>query len=160
MGVSGCGKSTIGEKLARAIGAEFLEGDEFHPTENVAKMAGGTPLTDKDRSAWLDVIAAEVNSSDAPVVTLACSALTPYVQSRLSEDIHRQLTWVWLSAPKEVIAMRLKARENHFMPEALLDSQFDALTPPENAIEIDVSDDIKYSLKSILTHIAWAKKGR
>lgn len=139
MGVSGCGKSTIGRKLSRALATKFLEGDSFHPPANIAKMSKGRPLTDNDRALWIDGILTAVSTSAAPVITLACSALTPYVQNRLLNGTQRRISWIWLSAPKDIIAARLADRENHFMPAALLQSQFEALSPPAGAIKIDVS---------------------
>jgi len=150
MGVSGCGKSTIGQKLSKALETDFLEGDDFHPASNVEKMSQGIPLTDEDRSLWLDHILGAVTASPAPVVTLACSALTPYVQDRLISGTERKISWVWLFAPIDTIAARLAQRENHFMPAALLQSQFDALYPPAGAIKIDVSASTESVVETIL----------
>jgi len=107
MGVSGCGKSTVGETLSQILAATFLEGDDYHPPENVEKMSYGTPLTNADRALWLDQILSAVNASSAPVIILSCSALTSYVQKRLLEGTQRSIRWIWLSAPQAVIAARL-----------------------------------------------------
>lgn len=154
MGVSGCGKSAVGQKLSLALESKFLEGDAFHPPASIAKMASGTPLTDEDRAAWLDAILDKVQNSEAPIVTLACSALTPYVQERFSNGTPRHLIWLWLSAPQNIIAKRLQTRDNHFMPPALLSSQFSALNPPSGAIEIDVSRDIETVVSDVLERLS------
>lgn len=154
MGVSGCGKSTVGQKLSLALAAKFLEGDAFHPPANIAKMASGKPLTDEDRAAWLEAILDTIERSNAPILTLACSALTPYVQERLSAGTPRRLIWLWLSAPQSIIAKRLQSRDDHFMPPALLSSQFSALSPPSGVIEIDASREIETVISDVLERFA------
>lgn len=154
MGVSGCGKTTVGQLLSRALTASFLEGDDFHPEANITKMTAGKPLTDNDRALWLDNILQAVNASASPTLTLACSALTPYVQSRLTGGTNRTISWVWLSAPYETIAARLKARDNHFMPVNLLKSQFAALSPPEDAIEIGISGSADAAVDIIIKKLS------
>ncbi|MEO0466464.1 MAG: gluconokinase, GntK/IdnK-type [Pseudomonadota bacterium] len=136
MGVSGSGKSTIGRALASGAGWPFLEGDDFHPPANTSKMAAGAALTDADRVAWLDAIAAEVVGRNDPRIVLACSALTAFVQQRLSRDMGRAAIYCWLDAPKAVIKRRMLARQ-HFMPTSLLQSQLDALSPPPEAFQFD-----------------------
>ena len=124
MGVSGCGKTTVAAGVAERLGWTLLEGDTFHPPANVAKMASGTPLTDEDRWPWLRAIAAEASRHTNAVI--ACSALKPSYRAILVPDV-----LVYLQGSKALIAERLKARKGHFMPPALLDSQFAILEPPE-----------------------------
>ena len=134
MGVSGCGKTTVAAGVAKHLGWTLLEGDAFHPPANVAKMASGTPLTDEDRWPWLRGIAAEAACHDDAVI--ACSAL-----KRAYRDILRPDVLVYLQGTKDLIAARLKARKDHFMPPALLDSQFATLEPPgpdENPIVVPI----------------------
>ena len=123
MGVSGCGKTTVAAGVAQRLGWTLLEGDAFHPPANVAKMASGTPLTDEDRWPWLRAIAAEAARHHDAVI--ACSALKQAYRAILAPDI-----LVYLQGSKASIAERLKARKGHFMPLALLDSQFATLEPP------------------------------
>lgn len=139
MGVSGCGKSTISTAFGRRKNWPVLEADDFHSVHNIEKMEGGIPLTDDDRAAWLDSIDEKIASMGAssPII-LACSALTPYVQNRLTLSGTRECIWVWLDGSVELIAARMKARQQHFMPVSLLDSQFAALAPPEGALRIDI----------------------
>lgn len=158
MGVSGCGKSTTAQALSSAIGAPWLEGDDFHPANNIAKMTGGTPLTDEDRGPWVDAILAEVKSRSADRIILACSALTPFVQSRLARGTPRDISWILLTAPAALIAARLSAREGHFMPPTLLQSQYKALTPPVGAIECFVDQKIETIVSEIQTRLN--EKGR
>ncbi|MDY7225933.1 gluconokinase [Hyalangium rubrum] len=140
MGVAGAGKTTLGKRLAEALGWRFLEGDDFHPPENVAKMASGVPLTDVDRAPWLErlrgLIAEAVTRGEDLVV--ACSGLRRSYRLLLTVDPSR-VRWVYLSAPREEIARRLKLRQGHFMPPSLLDSQFETLEAPEDALEVDVA---------------------
>ncbi|HKU95543.1 MAG TPA: gluconokinase [Vineibacter sp.] len=142
MGVSGCGKSTIGPKLAAALDGDYAEGDAFHPPANVAKMKSGQPLDDADRKPWLEAMAAAISrwSRQARPTVLSCSAL-----KRAYRDILRtgspELRFVHLAGDKALIAARLAARTDHFMPRALLDSQFATLEPPGIDEAVTVSID-------------------
>ncbi|MBL8346823.1 MAG: gluconokinase [Rubrivivax sp.] len=132
MGVSGCGKTTVGRALAVSAAWRYVEGDELHPPENVALMAAGTPLTDANRQGWLEKIAAMLanatRSGEGLVVT--CSAL-----KRRYRDLLRggdaQLRFVFLHGPRELLAERMAARQGHYMPPSLLLSQLEALEPPQ-----------------------------
>jgi len=142
MGVSGSGKTTVSSLLAAALGCRFQEGDDLHPAENVEKMHGGTPLTDADRLPWLQKIAEEIDGWRARGESgvLTCSAL-----KRSYRDIiignRPEVTLVYLKGPYDLIRRRMGARHEHFMPVALLDSQFAALeepAPDEHPITVDV----------------------
>jgi carbohydrate kinase (thermoresistant glucokinase family) len=134
MGVSGCGKTTIAEKLAERLGWQVLEGDKLHPPANIAKMSAGTPLDDNDRQPWLEAIAAEIDVWRANGVSgsVACSALkrayrTILIGPRTDVDL------VYLKGSPALIAERMAARRGHFMPAGLLDSQFATLEEPGEA---------------------------
>ena len=131
MGVSGSGKSTVGALVAAALGCQFQEGDDLHPPENVEKMRRGIPLTDTDRGPWLEAIAAEIDRwrarGESGVVT--CSALKRAYRSILIGG-HTDVDLVYLKGSYDLIHRRLAARHEHFMPVALLDSQFAALEEP------------------------------
>lgn len=145
MGVMACGKTKVGARLAEALGCVFVEGDDFHPPANVAKMTSSIPLIDEDRWPWLKAIAAEINSMDGTVVA-SCSALKSAYRARLRESINRPVTFVWLNMSTSVLEERLRARKGHFMPAELLDSQLQALEPPaaaEKAIVIDHPDIVQ-----------------
>ena len=131
MGVSGCGKSTVAKGVAAAMGWTVLEGDTFHPPENVAKMAAGTPLTDDDRWPWLRAIAAAIDGCRArrESAVVACSALRRAYRDVLIGP-RRDVRLVYLKGSQALIAERMRARKGHFMPPALLDSQFRTLEKP------------------------------
>lgn len=140
MGVAGCGKSTVARKLAVACGGVFLDGDDFHPAENKAKMSAGIPLTDADRWPWLDRLNAELSAraqSGKPVF-LACSALKEAYRNRLIAGLAGARI-VYLKGSFELIHSRMLQRKNHFMPASLLQSQFADLEEPRNAIVLDIS---------------------
>jgi gluconokinase len=143
MGVCGSGKSTIGRELARALGADFIEGDEFHPPSNVALMASGTALTDEDRQGWLQALAGKLGEprASAQGVVLACSAL-----KRSYRDILRRgapgLVLVHLHGAQRLLESRLNQRVGHYMPMSLLQSQLDTLEAPgvdEAPIVVDIA---------------------
>ncbi len=140
MGPSGCGKSTVGGLLAEMQGWPFHEGDDFHPEANVAKMASGEPLTDLDRAPWIAAIRQAVDNSEAEAVVLACSALTPFVQSELRKVAGRKQVWILLDADPDTLRARMERRD-HFMPPGLLESQLSALSPPPDAIRLSVDQD-------------------
>jgi len=135
MGVSGCGKSTVGARLAQTLGAEFLDADEFHPPENVAKMAAGIPLTDADRRPWLGRLNTGLMKRKDAV--LACSALKESYRATLAAGI--DCRFVHLRGPIELIRARMEDRSHRYMPASLLESQFAALEPPAGAIEVDIA---------------------
>ena len=138
MGVSGCGKTTIGRALADAMAWPFLDADDFHPEANVAKMRTGTPLTDDDRWPWLDRLAAEmaaVNARGASAV-LGCSALRQAYRDRLARAGGVRI--VYLKGDRATIEPRLAARAGHYMPPSLLTSQFAALEEPADVIVVDI----------------------
>jgi len=131
MGVSGSGKTTVGEALAARLGWQFVDGDALHPAANVAKMRAGRPLDDDDRWPWLDAIAAQLDAwgvlGTAGVIT--CSALKRRYRDRIMGG-RAGVRLVYLDGSRELIATRLAGRRGHFMPASLLDSQFAALEPP------------------------------
>ncbi len=132
MGVSGCGKSSVGALLARHLGLAFIEGDVLHPQANVDKMAQGTPLTDEDRWPWLDIIGAQMAASldRGEGIVLSCSALKKVYRDRLRAASGNRLSFVFLEGSRELLQSRMGARTGHFMPVTLLESQLRTLEVP------------------------------
>ena len=142
MGVSGSGKTTVAVLVAAALGCQFQEGDDLHPPENVEKMRGGTPLTDADRMPWLRAIATEIDGWRARDESgvLTCSALKRAYRDILIGD-RKDVALVYLKGSYDLIHRRMAARHEHYMPVALLDSQFAALeepTPDEHPIVVEI----------------------
>jgi len=150
MGVCGCGKSTVGEALAQALGWPFLDADEFHPPANVAKMASGSPLTDEDRWPWLDRIAEELRAilARGDHAVLACSALRQAYRDRIARA--GDVRFVHLAGDYATIAARLASRTHRYMPAALLDSQFATLEPPSDALVVDVALPVERQVDRVL----------
>lgn len=143
MGVSGSGKSTVGAMLAGAAGLRFIEGDDLHPPRNVALMAAGTPLTDDDRSDWLDAVAQALATAGTPGVVVSCSALKRSYRDRLRAAAPG-LRLVYLHGDAATLAARLSRRVHAYMPASLLQSQLDILEPPqpdEAALVFPINDD-------------------
>ncbi|MFM9435154.1 gluconokinase [Janthinobacterium sp. CG_23.3] len=158
MGVSGCGKSEIGARLAARLGVPYAEGDADHTADNIAKMAAGTPLTDADRRAWLLLLQARLANATAAGagLVLSCSAL-----KRSYRDLLRQadpaLLFVHLDGPRGLIAERMHARPNHYMPMSLLDSQFaalEALASDERGLRLDIRLSPEQLIGAIAAHFA------
>ena len=150
MGVAGVGKTTIGEALARALGARFIDADDYHPPENVAKMKAGVPLQDADRWPWLHRLNEELKRQQKAV--LACSALKQSYRQRLADGVE-DFKVVYLHCSAELIRERIKARRHRYMPAALLDSQLATLEPPANAIAIDVAAPLENSVAAIVARL-------
>ncbi|HET9986669.1 MAG TPA: gluconokinase [Longimicrobiales bacterium] len=140
MGVSGIGKTTVGEMLAAQLGWTYVEADRFHPPGNVAKLHAGIALTDEDRAPWLAALSAELRARDAAGenVVVACSALKAKYRDALLAGIGEAVV-VFLDAPSAVVAQRLAARSGHFMSPALLRSQIETLEPPAGAVRLDAT---------------------
>jgi len=147
MGVSGSGKSTLGQLLAQKTGGIFLDGDDFHPPENVTKMASGTPLTDEDRQGWLEFLAHKISSAEKLTI-IACSALKASYR-----EILRGADFVFLSGPEAVLAERLATRENHYMPPGLLHSQLETLEPPVDALILDLRKSPEDLVNEVISHL-------
>ena len=153
MGVSGSGKSTLGKALAKELGWDFFDADDFHLEENISKMAAGVPLTDEDRAPWLRVLKHQLASTLAedhhPV--LACSALKEKYRAHLLDGI-KGIAIIYLRGNYQLLWSRLQAREGHYMKENMLRSQIDTLEEPEDAVVLDISLPIDQMLHIILTH--------
>lgn len=145
MGVAGSGKTTVARMLAKRCGGTFIEGDEFHPPENVTKMANGTPLEDEDRWTWLDAIAtAAVEAEDGAdgLVVVTCSALKKVYRDRLRSGMQVRPRFLMLHGHADLLGERIKHRKGHFMPPSMLESQLATLERPqrdEGAIFLDVA---------------------
>ena len=139
MGVTGSGKTTLGQLLADQLGWTFVEGDDFHPQANVEKMHRGEPLTDADRAPWLRALRARIDELAAAgrSAVVACSALKQAYRDVLAEG-RPEVMFVYLTAPAAVIRDRLDHRRGHFMPAALLDSQLATLEAPAGVLTVDV----------------------
>ncbi len=150
MGVSGCGKSTVGQALAKRLSYPFYDGDDFHPKKNIEKMQQGTPLTDTDRQGWLETLN-KVLLSESNGVVLACSALKPDYRQTLIRHLERPL-FVYLKGDFDEIWVRHKNRKNHyFQGRAMLQSQFDTLIEPagNNVITVSVTLNVKEIVEKI-----------
>jgi gluconokinase len=157
MGVTGVGKSTLVAALAAERGVPFLEGDSFHPPENVRKMSAGIPLQDADRWPWLDLLGQAIAARREPSgVVAACSALKRSYRDRLRAMVAEPLWFVCLQAERTAIARRMQARQGHYMPVALLDSQLATLELPgrdERAIVLSADDSVPDMLARLRAHI-------
>ncbi|HEX9781236.1 MAG TPA: gluconokinase [Opitutaceae bacterium] len=151
MGVSGCGKSTIGRLLADRQGATFLDADDFHTPEAVAKMRSETPLTDEDRAGWLFRLRAEIEQrfGSGENLVLACSALRETYRQRLARA-GESVRFVYLRGTFEQIRSRLTARAGHYMPASLLQSQFAILEEPVYSLNVDVDMEPEAAVARIL----------
>ena len=146
MGVSGCGKSRIGQDFAMAQGAEFVDGDSLHPPENVAKMRRGEPLDDSDRAPWLDRVGQVLQADD---MVVACSALKRIYRDRIRAMAGAPVMFLFLRGKRETLLQRMASRPGHFMPVSLLDSQLATLEPP-TADEPHLVADIEQSPAAIV----------
>ena len=153
MGVSGCGKSSVGERLSARLRIPYRDGDDLHPTENVEKMRAGRALTDADRWPWLDRVSA-VLAKEAPVI-VGCSALRRSYRDRLHAGAGGAVHFVHLSGSRDLIASRMAARIGHYMPDSLLDSQFAVLEPPgpEEALTVPIDQTLPALIDAIATHL-------
>lgn len=154
MGVSGCGKSSVGKALAEKLGWEFYDADDFHPPANVAKMADGIPLDDSDRAPWLAALHDLISSSlktDRPGV-LACSALKDRYRQQLM-DGNDDMQIIYLKGSYDLIWSRMEKRTDHYMKPHMLKSQFDALEEPMNTLTIDISMSTQDIVQEILKHM-------
>ncbi len=163
MGVSGSGKSTIADQLAKRIGWSYEDGDKFHPASNVAKMKAGHPLTDEDRWPWLRAIAAEIDRvcQAGGHVVIACSAL-----KRVYRDIlvhgRNDVRIIFLTGTQQLIADRLAKRKGHFMPADLLPSQFRTLEPPgsdEDPVTVSIDASVEAIVDDIVNQLGITPTG-
>jgi gluconokinase len=153
MGVSGCGKTTIGKQLALEKGMPFFDADDFHPKENIEKMKNNISLTDEDRFPWLHVLAEKIRVwEQSGGAILACSALKKSYRKILSKHVH--VVWIFLSGSFELISNRLENRSNHYMKTSLLQSQFDTLEIPSDAIQINIDNTIENMINLINSKLA------
>ncbi|MDU0361070.1 gluconokinase [Rhizobium sp. 25PS6] len=147
MGVSGCGKSSVGEKLAEALHLAFVEGDALHPAANVEKMSKGIALTDDDRMPWLDRIGDDMKASleKCEGIIVSCSALKRLYRDRLRAAAGGNLFFVYLEGSRALLVKRMGERKGHFMPVSLLDSQLATLEVPtgeQGVVTVDIDDTV------------------
>lgn len=155
MGVSGCGKSSVGEVLARRIGADFIEGDNLHPAANVEKMRSSKPLDDADRRPWLDALGGMLGGDG--VVVVSCSALKRSYRDRLRALAGRPVVFVYLHGDRDVLAARMAARNHDYMPLSLLDSQLATLEHPhgeDRVVTIEINQPLEAIVVSALEYLA------
>ena len=154
MGVSGCGKSTVGAEAARQLGWVFQDADDYHSSENIAKMRQGIPLQDRDREGWLQTLADLIRNYEERQASmiLACSALKQTYRDRLL--ISSAVKVVYLKGSQQVITQRLAGRPSHFMNPALLESQFQILEEPDEALVVNVEWSLAAQVEAIVTFVS------
>lgn len=152
MGVSGCGKSSVGGALAERLGATYVDGDDLHPEPNIRKMGAGIPLTDEDRWPWL-LRVGQVLTEGGPMTIVGCSALKRAYRDRIRETTGQPVRFIHLAGARDVILARMNARPGHFMPSSLLDSQFAALEPPtadEGAVIVNIDQPLDHIVTAVI----------
>lgn len=153
MGVTGSGKTVVGRRLADRLGLPFHDADDFHPAENVARMSAGQPLTDEERYPWLENLASHLVDWDAGGgAVLACSALKQSYRNILRQG-SPDLQFVYLKAAPALVRERIERRTDHYMPAELVDSQFEILEEPEEAIEVDAALELEQVVDHIMTRL-------
>jgi len=154
MGVSGSGKTTVGQLLAESLNWDFSDADDFHPSANIEKMSRGIPLEDADRLPWLLQLQSAIERwlLENKNVVLACSALKASYREMLCRDKER-MKIVYLKGDFDLFAARLKNRQNHYMKADLLSSQFAILKEPKNAIIVDASQPLEVIARQIINHL-------
>jgi len=151
IGVSGCGKSTIGTRLSDATEIPFFDGDDFHPQSNIDKMTSGEALDDDDRKGWLISLNEHaIKHSKIDGAIIACSALKESYRDLLQNDIAKHVKWVFLEGSQKLIQSRLNARTDHFMPSNLLQSQFDTLEVPDYGLHLSIKNTTDILTKTIV----------
>jgi carbohydrate kinase (thermoresistant glucokinase family) len=154
MGVSGSGKTTVGLRLSHLTGIPFYDADDFHPEANKVKMRAGNALNDEDREGWLlslNALAIERSSGNGAII--ACSALKERYRQQLAEGVSLPVYWVLLKGSFELIQSRINTRKDHFMPASLLQSQFDTLEEPGDAIVVDVAETPDSIAARVVDHL-------
>lgn len=155
-GVSGSGKTTIGKKFAEIVNCFFFDADDFHPQENIDKMKNQIPLEDEDRAEWLEILSNKLADWEKEYdnVVLACSALKEKYRRKLVQNIENNVVFIYLKVDLETVSKRLSARENHFFPVGLLQSQFDILEETNEFIEIDAKQEIDVICDEIIGRVS------
>jgi gluconokinase len=154
MGVSGSGKTTVGQQLAARLGVPFYDGDDFHSAANIAKMASGTPLTDADRHDWLETLATDIAQWQAAGgAVLACSALKETYRQTLQHLAPQPLQWVFLDGSPELLRSRLQKRHGHYMGVALLDSQLATLEKPTYGLCLSIENTPAQLVDQVVAHL-------
>ncbi|MDO6568858.1 gluconokinase [Alteromonas sp. 1_MG-2023] len=153
-GVSGTGKSTVGQTLAEQLGLPFIDADDFHPEVNKTKMQSGNPLTDEDRWPWLQTLASELASYEQQAgVVLACSALKESYRKVLAAHGTMTIKWVVLTGSFSLLSERLTARENHFFDGRLLENQLQTFELPDYGLKVDVSASVENIINKATAYV-------
>lgn len=155
MGVSGCGKSTVGKLLGEKLSLPFYDADDYHFPESIKKMANGIPLNDTDRKPWLSLLADNITQWESSGgAVLACSALKQMYRDLLTSTTTGVVKFIYLEGDKVLLHARLTSRESHFMPDTLLDSQLQTLEPPSDAITVSIDYSLDEMMSSILQEVS------
>ena len=153
LGVSGAGKSTISQHLAKKLSLPFFDADDFHPEENIKKMENSIPLLDEDRLPWLQAINSLLQEHQDIGFVLACSALKESYRKILSQKL-RNITWIYLSGDYELIKKRIESRKDHFMSAALLKNQFETLEIPNYGFKVSIEYSPAEIVQQIIDHLS------
>jgi len=154
MGVSGSGKTCVGQALSDELGWPFYDGDDYHPPDNVKKMSEGIPLRDEDRDAWLDTLNSLISQRhhSGEDLILACSALKQKYRQRLRSG-NDDLIFVYLKGDFDLIWSRMKNRDDHFMKPNMLQSQFNTLEVPSDALQVDIDQPVEGIVQEIVEYL-------
>jgi len=151
MGVTACGKTTIGKLLAQHLSLPFIEADDFHSPGNISKMRSGSPLTDEDRFPWLEALSRELKIHETKGgAVLACSALKEIYRESLQRELKENITWIYLEGSETILRERIRNRRGHFMPEELLHSQLITLEIPSYAYCFPIDKEPETIVKKIV----------
>ena len=153
MGVSSSGKSTVGRLLAQKLNIPFADADDYHPEINLKKMETGSALNDKDRYPWLLRLNDVLRNSENNGLVMACSSLKEAYRDIMRRELSNEIIWVYLDGTYDEILERMKKRKEHFMPSALLKSQFETMEEPAYALKVHIADPPEVIVEKIIQQI-------